>query len=104
MPGLKPCPHCGILVEDWHREWYTIADQILLFQHRAAADCPNPDCRGSVDLYPTTHTVPAADPGLPVLRRSRQNARTWAGSDELLDDYLNNVSAGRQYRGYPFNL
>jgi hypothetical protein len=30
-------------------------------------------------------------------------ARTWAGSEELLEDYLTNVTSGQQYTSYPFD-
>jgi hypothetical protein len=102
MPTLKPCPHCGRLVGDWQREWYTQERQRLLFRHLAAADCPYQDCRGGVDLYSDRDAVPAADPNLPVVGRSRSQAILWAGDESGLMDYLLNVTAGRQYAGYPF--
>src|SRR5262249_9929062 len=33
MPTLKPCPHCGREVGDWHREWYARENQVELFNH-----------------------------------------------------------------------
>ena len=72
MPSYKPCPHCGLMIEDWHREWYSLSNQVLLFQHKAAADCPNPGCGGGVDLYAKTDTVPPADVGLPIVARSKK--------------------------------
>jgi hypothetical protein len=90
------------MIEDWHREWYSLSNQVHLFQHRAAADCPNPDCGGGVDLYAKTDTVPAADTALPTVARSRKQAETWATSAVLLDAYLQTTSPGQQYSHYHF--
>jgi hypothetical protein len=98
MPSRKPCPHCGLMIGDWHREWYSLTNQRLLFQHAAAANCPNPDCARGVDLYAKTDTVPAADPALPILARSRKQAETWATSAPLLEAYLKSTAPGQQYR------
>ena len=38
-----------------------------------------------------------------TLRRSWKQAKTWAGSEELLENYLKNVSAGQQYANYSFD-
>jgi hypothetical protein len=89
-------------VGDWHREWYTQEQQKRLFKHLAAADCPYQDCGGGVDLYSDKDTVPAADPNLPILHRSRNQAALWAKGESGLNDYLQNVTAGKQYADYPF--
>ena len=73
-----------------------------LFRRLAAADCPHEDCGGGVELYSTKDEVPASDPALPVLRRSRGQAVRWAGGGSALEDYLRYVTAGRPYADYPF--
>jgi len=102
MPTLKPCPHCGREVGDWHREWYARENQVELFNHRAAADCPYGDCRGGVDLYADKDGVFAADPALRILHRSRTQAIKWARGDAGFANYIQNDSTGQLYVNYPF--
>jgi hypothetical protein len=102
MPTLKPCPHCGRLVGDWHREWYTQEQQKLLFKHMAAADCPHEDCEGAVDLYSDKDEIPAADPSLEIIHRSRKQAILWAKGEAYFEFYLQNVTAVKQYADYSF--
>jgi hypothetical protein len=40
MPPNEPCPACGGIVPDWHREWHTRSDQAKVFQGIAGMECP----------------------------------------------------------------
>jgi hypothetical protein len=102
MPTLKPCPHCGLLIEDWHREWYSKENQRLPHNHLAAADFPNPECHGGVDLYAKVDGVFSADPKLPILRRSKTQAKTWAGGDAGFAAYIQSDPTGMLYANYRF--
>jgi hypothetical protein len=46
MPPNEPCPHCGVLIMDWHNEWYEGAQRRAIYSGQAAMDCPL--CRQAV--------------------------------------------------------
>jgi endogenous inhibitor of DNA gyrase (YacG/DUF329 family) len=103
MPPRKNCPHCGIHVEDWFREWYPYEEQPQIFQGMIAADCPN--CQMGVKL---TKDVEKAPPGAPVLSRSRAAAEKWVQREKIglyggLDDFLQSSDpAAHFFRNYQF--
>jgi hypothetical protein len=105
MPPRKNCPHCGLYVEDWFREWYPRPEQPRIYQGTLAADCPNPDCRRGVKL---TITVEEAAPGVPILARSYAAATRWVLAEKRglypdLESFLRSGDpAASAYRNYRF--
>jgi hypothetical protein len=73
MPN-GPCPYCGKSPPDWHREWYSLAEQTRLYKGELATDCPNPDCKKKVWLRATPEEI---DQDTPVLARSEASADIW---------------------------
>jgi len=106
MPPESKCPHCGEVIEDWHREWYIVPGQEqLLYQKKAAADCPL--CGGPV--YPWQEGQPPAPleslPGVTVLKRSKAIAEKYCQSQLGMSrkDYIANTVPGQQYVNYQFD-
>jgi hypothetical protein len=105
MPPRKMCPHCGLFVEDWFREWYPYEEQPKIFQGVLAADCPNPDCLKGVKL---TTTVEEAPPDRPVVARSYAAATRWVLNEKRglfpdLESFLQSDDpAASAYRHYKF--
>jgi hypothetical protein len=59
-------PFCHQSPPDWHREWYSLAEQSRHYKGEWATDCPNPDGRRRVWV----HAFPAEiNQDLPLLAR-----------------------------------
>ncbi len=96
-PGGK-CPGCGADI-DWHADW--VAEHKLIYQGRAAIDCP---LCGAAVLMPGYVNFSIAPDTVPVLRRSLTRAHKWAGGHVTpmkLDDYLQ-TPTGLPYKNYKF--
>jgi hypothetical protein len=103
MPGKKPCPNpsCGELIHDWHTEWLVKQHRVLVFNGKAATDCPV--CRSPI-LIPGEVVLGLAPDTVPLLRRSRSQADKWAywsAGSASVDAYLETLE-GSQYAGYHF--
>jgi hypothetical protein len=100
MPPNEECPNCHLLVEDWHLEWYK-TEGPLLYQGRAALDCPS--CRQAVGFQGGKIGQPP--PGVPLVRRYADRAAAWAASQAVsaggtLQGYTSARGAGAQYANY----
>src|SRR5206468_445955 len=97
MPPNEPCPGCGGLVPDWHREWHTRADQAKLFQGAAGMECP---LCGATIMHARWQTplVLAPDELTPKIERDVNQAAQWANGNagKPLADYLKTIE------GQPF--
>ena len=99
MPPNEPCPSCGSLVPDWHREWYTRPDQAKIFQGAAGMDCPV--CGGlAMHAGWLTPLTPAGGQTERVKRDVIQ-AAYWAAvsAGKPLEEYLKSHE-GSPYAGY----
>ena len=89
MPPNEPCPSCGGLVPDWHREWHTREDQAKLFQGVAGMECP---LCGATTMHARWQTplVMAPDESMPKVERNVNQAAQWAAGNagKTLADYL----------------
>lgn len=55
-----------------------------------------------MDLYSPKDDVPPVDPSLEIIHRSKAQAVKWARSEANFAQYIQNVTAGKQYADYPF--
>jgi hypothetical protein len=98
MPPNEKCPHCSVLVEDWHFEWCPTGSARLFYQGNAVTDCPL--CRQPVSYQAGALSVPTTA-SLPLLKRQAQKAAVWAKLNGLtLEKYIQGGSTGKQYAGY----
>ena len=103
MPPNEPCPQCGVLVLDWHNEWYEAAQRRDVYSAQAAMDCPH--CRLAV-LWRESRDLaaPAGNALVPVYHRSAVLAARWVPIREPacgnLAGYIANHPAGQQYNGH----
>jgi hypothetical protein len=97
LPANEKCPMCGVVVEDWHTEWYESSQVRALYQGKAAMDCPV--CQQPVGYVGAV--VGLAPAGVPVLKRSVTKAADWASdpAHQTLENYIINQQ-GKQYHGY----
>jgi hypothetical protein len=97
MPPHKECPYCGVLLEDWHLEWYVLNAQRAIVEGKAAMECPQ--CRSGVgtDGWEVKPTLP----DVVVLSRDLAKAASWARTQsraKSLERYLK-TEQGRLFAG-----
>jgi hypothetical protein len=88
MPPNEPCPHCNVVVPDWHYEWHSTGDQDDIKRGTAGMECPF--CKGVV-LYSRGLTpLKPAPPGGRGAKRDAKKAAIWAKvcNGTSLEDYL----------------
>ncbi len=90
MPPNEKCPSCGVEVPDWHREWHTTWDQVLIFRGTAGMECP---LCGAMVMHDNWHLpLMMVPPGGGVVKVTRDviQAASWCalGVGKLLADYL----------------
>jgi len=96
MPPNEKCPSCGAVVPDWHREWHTFPDQVLIFQGAAGMECP---LCGAVVMHDNWHlplTLAPPSNGVGKVNRDVIQAARWCalGVGKLLADYLKTREGG----------